>query len=92
MAGQASKGQGDHEPPPAKAREAREQGKRPSEVGATTGADKQARKAPDNASHQEKMELENEGQEGSGHERQTAPRQSRDGPQARGRLDVTPSR
>lgn len=66
MAGQANKGQGDNEQLRAKAREAREEGKRPSEVGATTGASRQTKKAPGNASHQEKMELKNEGKEGPG--------------------------
>ena len=38
------------------AREARAQGKAPSEVGATLGASKQTKKVKKNASHQEKLE------------------------------------
>ena len=48
----------------AAAREARAAGKLPSEVGATQGASKQQKKAPKNASHQEKMELKHEGKVG----------------------------
>jgi hypothetical protein len=43
------------------AREAKAQGKRPSEMGATTGASQQYKSAPRNASHQERLELKNEG-------------------------------
>ena len=43
------------------AREARAEGKRPSEVGATKGASKQTKQAKNNASHQEKMDMKAEG-------------------------------
>lgn len=43
------------------AKEAREEGKRPSEIGATTGASKQRQKAPANATHQQKLDLKREG-------------------------------
>ena len=66
MAGQPNKGQGDNEQRRAAAREAREAGKSPSEVGATTGAHKQTKQARGNASHQEKMELKNEGKQDPG--------------------------
>jgi hypothetical protein len=66
MAGQPNKGQGDNEQRRAEAREAREEGKLPSEVGATTGADTQRKEAPAGASHQEKLELKNEGKQGPG--------------------------
>jgi hypothetical protein len=57
MAGQPNAGAGNNEQRRAKAREAREEGKLASEVGASTGANKQTKKAPNNASHQEKMDL-----------------------------------
>lgn len=43
------------------AREAREHGKKPSEVGATTGASKQRTKSDDTMTHQQKVDLEREG-------------------------------
>lgn len=43
------------------AREARAQGKRPSEVGATLGASKQRKQADARQSHQDRLELKNEG-------------------------------
>lgn len=43
------------------ARDAREAGKRPSEVGATTGASKQRTEADESMSHQERLDLEREG-------------------------------
>lgn len=43
------------------AREAKAEGKRPSEMGATTGASKQRKEAPANATHQEKMDLKHQG-------------------------------
>ena len=64
MAGQQRSMEGSEEQKQAAAREAREQGKLPSEVKATTGASKQRKEAPDNASHQEKMELKHEGKKG----------------------------
>jgi hypothetical protein len=53
--------EGDNEQRRAKAREARDAGKRPSEVGATLGASKQLKSAKRSASHQEKIDLEREG-------------------------------
>ena len=64
MAGQERKMEGDADQQRAAAREAREQGKKPSEVGATQGASKQRKKAPNDASHQEKMDLKHEGKVG----------------------------
>ena len=43
------------------AKEAREAGKRPSEVGATLGASKQRTEADDGATHQEKLDLKRQG-------------------------------
>ena len=43
------------------ARDAREEGKRPSEVGATTGASQQRTEAKKNMSHQERLDLKREG-------------------------------
>ncbi len=48
----------------AAARAAKAEGKLPSEVGATQGASKQRKKAPSNATHQEKMDLKHEGKAG----------------------------
>ena len=65
------------------AREAKAQGKLPSEMSATTGASKQRKKAPSNASHQEKLDQKHEGK--------TAHQQS--GERARpGNRDVDPGR
>ena len=61
MARQQRNMEGDNEQRRDAAREAREQGKRPSEVGATLGASKQRKEAPEDASHQEKMDLQDEG-------------------------------
>lgn len=61
MAGQQRKSEGDENQKRAAAREAKAQGKRPSEMSATTGASKQTKKAPSNASHQEKLDLKHEG-------------------------------
>lgn len=73
MTGQNRQMEGNEEQKQAAAREARDQGKRPSEVGATTGASKQLKTAPSNASHQEKMDLKHEGKQagrqGDGNER-----------------------
>ena len=66
MAGQQRSMEGDADQKRAAAREAKAEGKRPSEVGATTGASKQRKEAPRNASHQEKMELKHEGKHGGG--------------------------
>lgn len=43
------------------ARDAREAGKKPSEVGATTGASQQQAKADTNMSHQERLDMKREG-------------------------------
>ena len=85
MAGQQRRMEGSEEQKQAAAREAREQDKRPSEVGATTGASKQRKETPNNASHQEKMDLKHEGkQEG---------RQEQDNERARpGSRDRDPGR
>jgi len=64
MAGQQRSMEGSEEQKQAAAREAREQGKQPSEVQATTGASKQRKEAPDDATHQEKMDLKHEGKHG----------------------------
>jgi hypothetical protein len=53
--------EGDNEQRRATAKKAREQGKRPSEVGATLGASKQLKSAKGNASHQERIDLKREG-------------------------------
>lgn len=45
------------------AKEAREAGKKPSEVGATTGASQQRTEAKNNMSHQEKLDLKREGKQ-----------------------------
>lgn len=61
MAKQTRSMEGNAEQRRAAAREAKREGKRPSEVGATLGASKQRKKAPGNASHQERLELKHEG-------------------------------
>jgi hypothetical protein len=61
MAGQQRNKEGDNEQRRAAAREARAQGKRPSEMGATLGASKQRKAAKKGSSHQEKMDLKHEG-------------------------------
>ena len=61
MAGQERNMEGDANQKRKAAREARAEGKKPSEMSATTGASKQRKKAPSNASHQEKMALKKEG-------------------------------
>jgi hypothetical protein len=48
------------------ARKAREQGKRPSEVGATLSASKQLKSAKGGASHQDRMDLKREGKPSPG--------------------------
>ncbi|MGZ8376571.1 MAG: hypothetical protein ACXWZS_11235 [Gemmatirosa sp.] len=63
MAGQNRNMEGNADQKRAAAREAREQGKKPSEMSATTGASKQRKEAPDNATHQEKMDLKHEGKQ-----------------------------
>ena len=61
MAGQQRRMEGSEEQKQKAAREARAQGKKPSEMSATTGASKQRKAASGKASHQEKMELKHEG-------------------------------
>ena len=61
MAGQERNREGSADEKRAAAREAKRQGKRPSEVGATTGASKQRKEAKAGASHQERLELKHEG-------------------------------
>jgi hypothetical protein len=46
------------------AKEAKDAGKKPSEMGATTGASQQRTEAKGNASHQKKLDLKNEGEHG----------------------------
>jgi hypothetical protein len=55
--------EGSEEQRRAKARQARAEGKRPSEMGASTGASKQLKSAKAGASHQERLEQRNEGKE-----------------------------
>jgi hypothetical protein len=61
MAGQQRKMEGSEEQKQKAAREARAQGKKPSEMSATTGASKQRKEASPNASHSEKLEQKHEG-------------------------------
>ena len=56
MAGQERNMEGSEEQKQKAAREAKAQGKKPSEMGATTGASKQRKEASRNASHQEKLD------------------------------------
>jgi hypothetical protein len=63
MAGQHREQEGNSEQRRAKAREARREGKLPSEVSATLGASKQRKSAPNNASHQQKLDQQHEGKE-----------------------------
>lgn len=66
MAGQQRNMEGDNEQRRHKAKEARDQGKRPSEVGATLGASKQRKEVSRKASHQERIETKREGKPGPG--------------------------
>ena len=61
MAGQQRSSEGNNEQRRQKAKQARDEGKRPSEVGATLGASKQRKEAKPGASHQERVELSHEG-------------------------------
>ena len=61
MAGQQRSMEGSEEQKQKAAREARAQGKKPSEMSATTGASKQRKEASRNASHQEKLDQKHEG-------------------------------
>ena len=56
--------EGDADQKRAAARDAKAQGKRPSEMSATTGASKQRESADANASHQEKLDQKHEGKLG----------------------------
>ena len=59
--------EGSEEQKQAAAREARDHGQKPSEIGATTGASKQQAKASNNSTHQQRLDQKNEGQnEGGG--------------------------
>ncbi|MFL5384602.1 MAG: hypothetical protein ACJ8GN_18930 [Longimicrobiaceae bacterium] len=53
--------EGDEAQKRAAAREAREEGKRPSEMGATTGASKQHANATPGTTHQQRLDLKREG-------------------------------
>jgi hypothetical protein len=66
MAGQKRNMEGNADQKRAAAREAKKQGKLPSEVGATTGASKQRKEASSNMTHDEKMELKHEGKQDGG--------------------------
>jgi hypothetical protein len=61
MARQQRQMEGGNEERRRKAREARRQGKRPSEMGATLGASKQRKEARGGASHQDRLDLRGEG-------------------------------
>jgi hypothetical protein len=63
MAGQQRNMEGNEEQRRQKGREAKAQGKRPSEMGATTGASKQRKEARSDASHQERLEQTHEGKQ-----------------------------
>jgi hypothetical protein len=58
--------EGDNTQRRAAARKAREEGKRPSEVGATLGASKQLKSARGDADHQERIDLKREGKPSAG--------------------------
>ena len=66
MAGQERNMEGDNAQRRRAARDAREHGKRPSEVGATLGASKQRKEASRKASHQERIETRRDGKRGAG--------------------------
>lgn len=55
--------EGNNEQRRAHAKEAREAGKEPSEIGATTGASQQPTEADNSMSHQEKLDLKREGKQ-----------------------------
>lgn len=65
MAGQNREQEGNNEQRRAKARQARNEGKRPSEVSATLGASKQTKSAKGGGSHQERIAQKREGKEAS---------------------------
>jgi hypothetical protein len=66
MAGQQRNMEGDNEQRRRAAREARNKGKRPSEVGATLGASKQRKEVRANASHEERLSTKSQGKRGPG--------------------------
>jgi hypothetical protein len=66
MARQQRKMEGNDEQRRDAAREAREQGKRPSELSATLGASKQRKESPSKASHQERLERRKQGKNNQG--------------------------
>lgn len=70
---------GDNRERRALAKKARDEGLTASEVGATTGADKQRTSADDDMTHQQKLDLKNEGKQHThGAKSQTARPGSRD--------------
>jgi hypothetical protein len=66
MARQQRNMEGDNEQRRRAARDARSEGKRASEVGATLGASKQRKETGRKASHQERMDAKTEGKRGAG--------------------------
>ncbi len=66
MAGQERNMEGDNEQRRRAARDARREGKRPSQVGATLGASKQRKEAKSSASHQQRADMKAEGKRGAG--------------------------
>ena len=66
MARQQRNMEGDNEERRRAARDARESGKRPSEVGKTLGASKQRKETKRSASHQERVDTKSEGKRGAG--------------------------
>jgi len=66
MGRQQRKMEGDETQRRQAARDARAEGKRPSEVGATLGASKQRKEAKNNASHTERLQQSAEGKRGPG--------------------------
>jgi hypothetical protein len=76
----AKRAEGSEEQKQAAAREAKRQGKRPSEVGVTTGASKQRKSVRGGASHEERFETEKQGKLGAAGEgqREQSPHPKRD--------------
>jgi hypothetical protein len=73
MARQERQAEGDNEQRRKTAKEARDRGRRPSEVGATLGASKQRKEARRQASHQERLEQKREGKRSRQTETQARP-------------------
>jgi len=65
--------EGSEEQKQAAAREAKEHGKKPSEVGATTGASKQRAEASKNDTHQERLDQKHEGKQDTLHDEGSGP-------------------